>query len=80
MRFRKFVLWHTGMMIVFFTLAVKRKNLIVNILGNVLVIALDSILAGIQALHLEYYEMFSRFYEGGGRPFVPVTLKKINNN
>ena len=33
-------------------------------------------LVGIQVLRLEFYEMFSRFYEGGGRPFVPVTSRR----
>ena len=80
LRVGAFVLVHAGMMMVVFSLAGESENLFVIILGNVLVIALEGLLTGIQALRLEYYEMFSRFYEGGGRPFVPVTLKKINNN
>ena len=46
------------------------------ILGNVLVIALEGLLTGIQALRLEYYEMFSRFYEGGGTAYKPIRLQK----
>lgn len=36
---------------------------------------LEALLVAIQVLRLEYYEMFSRFYEGDGKPFVPF-LKK----
>ena len=53
----------------------------VIILGNALVIVLEGLLTGIQVLRLEYYEMFSRFYEGDGKPFTPVTLhKQIHTN
>ena len=35
----------------------------------------------IQVLRLEFYEMFGRFYQSGGKPFTPSmveTGKKIN--
>lgn len=79
LRVGAYVLVHAGMMMVVFSLAGESENLFVIVLGNVLVIALEGLLTGIQVLRLEYYEMFSRFYEGGGRPFVPATLKKINH-
>ena len=47
----------------------------VIVLGNVFVAWLEALLVAIQVLRLEYYEMFSRFYEGDGKPFVPF-LKK----
>ena len=47
----------------------------VSVLGNVFVACLEALLVAIQVLRLEYYEMFSRFYEGDGKPFVPF-LKK----
>jgi V/A-type H+-transporting ATPase subunit I len=34
---------------------------------------LEGFLVGIQALRLEFYEMFGRFYEPGGKPFTPIT-------
>lgn len=70
LRVGAFVLVHAGMMMVVFSLAGESRNLIVILLGNVLVIALEGLLTGIQALRLEFYEMFSRFLEGDGRPFV----------
>ena len=59
---------------VVFSLAGAHENIFVIILGNILVIALEGLLTGIQALRLEYYEMFSRFYSGEGRPYEPVKL------
>ena len=51
-------------------------NPVVVILGNALIIALEGLLSGIQGLRLEFYEMFSRCYKGGGRKFVAFDLKK----
>ena len=36
---------------------------------------LEGMLVGIQVLRLEFYEMFSRFYDGDGKPFEPVKVK-----
>ena len=80
LRVGAFVLVHAGMMMVVFSLAGENENIFVIILGNVLVIALEGLLTGIQALRLEYYEMFSRFFEGSGTGFEPITLKKQSNN
>lgn len=76
LRVGAFVLVHAGMMMVVFSLAGANENIFVIILGNILVIALEGLLTGIQALRLEYYEMFSRFYEGGGTPYLPIKLNK----
>ena len=80
LRVGAYVLVHAGMMMVVFSLAGENENLFVIILGNILVIVLEGLLTGIQVLRLEYYEMFSRFYEGDGEPFTPVTLQKINKH
>lgn len=76
LRVGAFVLVHAGMMMVVFSLAGENENLFVIILGNILVIALEGLLTGIQALRLEYYEMFSRFYTGGGTAFRPIRIEK----
>jgi V/A-type H+-transporting ATPase subunit I len=44
---------------------------IVFVVGNVLAFALEALVAGVQALRLEYYELFSRIFTGEGRPFRP---------
>lgn len=72
LRVGAFVLVHAAMMTVVFEIA--KGNLIVIVLGNILVMALEGLLTGIQALRLEFYEMFSRFYEGEGRPFESIRL------
>lgn len=77
LRVGAFVLVHAGMMMVVFSLAGGGSNIPVVIIGNVLVIALEGLLTGIQALRLEYYEMFSKFFEGSGRPFKAI---KLNEN
>lgn len=44
------------------------------ILGNVLVIVLEGLSAGIQSLRLNYYEFFSRYFTGKGVAYEPVGL------
>jgi V/A-type H+-transporting ATPase subunit I len=39
------------------------------VIGNVVVLVLEGAIVGIQALRLEYYEGFARFFHGDGRPF-----------
>ncbi len=74
-----FALSHAGMMGVVLTLAGYESgspNWIIVVLGNVLVMGLEGLVVGIQVLRLEYYEMFSRFYKGTGKPFVAFSKKK----
>jgi V/A-type H+-transporting ATPase subunit I len=49
-------------------------SLLVIILGNIIAIVLEGIIASVQALRLEYYEFFSKFYSGNGQPFEPFRL------
>ena len=70
-----FVLSHAGMMLVVYTLAEMVGGfgeIIVLILGNVFVMCLEGLIVGIQVLRLEFYEMFSRYYEGNGIPFKTI--------
>lgn len=70
-----FVLSHAGMMFVVMTLREMAgpAGFLVMILGNIFVMALEGLIVGIQTLRLQYYEMFSRYYEGGGKKFIPTT-------
>ncbi|MFJ7751109.1 V-type ATPase 116kDa subunit family protein [Arthrobacter sp. NPDC097144] len=45
--------------------------ILVFIFGNILTFALEGLVAGIQALRLEYYELFSRVFQDEGRRFQP---------
>ncbi|MDR3239653.1 MAG: ATPase [Clostridiales bacterium] len=75
-----FALSHAGMMSVVrlmsHTAMDNSYNLIAMILGNILVIAMEGLIVGIQVLRLEFYEMFSRFFEGGGRAFESYRSRK----
>ena len=44
---------------------------VIFLVGNALAFALEGLVAGIQALRLEYYELFSRIFDSEGRPFQP---------
>ncbi len=72
-----FVLSHASMMLVVMALAEQVSSSaapIVIILGNIFVMGIEGLLVGIQTLRLEFYEIFSRFYSGDGKPFVPVKI------
>ncbi|MBN2049005.1 MAG: ATPase V [Spirochaetales bacterium] len=47
---------------------------IILILGNILVIGLEGLSAGIQSLRLNYYEFFSKYFSGSGRAYNPLSL------
>lgn len=70
-----FVLSHAGMMLVVYTLAEMVGGAgywIVLVIGNAFVMCLEGLIVGIQVLRLEFYELFSRYYEGNGKPFVSM--------
>jgi V/A-type H+-transporting ATPase subunit I len=76
---------HVSLMIAFFSIAQMVSgssggytvgSYLVLIAGNVLVILLEGLSAGIQSLRLNYYEFFSKYFSGSGRAYAPVTLKK----
>ena len=76
LRVGAFVIVHASMMMVVFTLAGTPNNMLVVILGNIVVICLEALLSAIQGIRLEFYEMFSRCYKGGGRKFTAFNIKK----
>ena len=47
------------------------------VVGNAVAFALEGLVAGIQALRLEYYELFSRVFVGQGRTFRPWHLRVL---
>ncbi len=79
LRVGAFALNHAGMMsvVVMFMMRLSAGGSVaVAIFGNALVIGLEGLIVGIQVLRLGFYEMFSRFYDGDGREFKPITEKK----
>ncbi|WP_285571868.1 V-type ATPase 116kDa subunit family protein [Actinoallomurus iriomotensis] len=49
----------------------------VFVAGNLLAFALEGLVVAVQALRLEYYELFSRVFQAQGRPFRPWRLPVI---
>lgn len=49
-------------------------SILVIIGGNLVALVLEGIVASVQALRLEYYEFFSKFFSGAGKPFKPFCL------
>ena len=52
-------------------------NIVVTMIGNGIVIVLEGLIVGIQVLRLEYYELFSRFYQGDGKEYEPIQIEEI---
>ncbi|NPA04916.1 MAG: hypothetical protein GXO09_02320 [Crenarchaeota archaeon] len=48
---------------------------IIYLIGNILTFGLEAIIAFAHTLRLHFYEMFSKFYEGGGIPYEPVVVR-----
>jgi len=73
-----FAVSHAGMMHVVLQLSqgAAGRNWVILILGNVLVLVIEGLLVGIQVLRLDFYEIFSRFYTGGGRRFAPNRIRE----
>jgi V/A-type H+-transporting ATPase subunit I len=73
-----FVLSHAGMMLVVMTLmegVTTAAKPLVLVIGNLFVMAMEGMIVAIQIIRLEFYEVFSRFYEGDGKPFEPIQVK-----
>ncbi len=80
LRIGGFILSHAGLMLVVNVLADMTGGgagyILVQILGNAFVTGVEGFLVGIQVLRLEFYELFSRFFKGGGKPFRPAAITK----
>lgn len=73
-----FILSHAGMMLVVTSLMEMvggSGSILVLIFGNIFVMALEGMIVGIQVLRLQFYELFSRYYEGNGVAFQTLNLK-----
>ncbi len=83
LRVGAYAISHASMMYVVFTLsqmANGSQNLVVIIIGNIIVMGIEGLLVGIQCLRLEFYEVFGRFYSGGGRPYSPIIIDYKSRN
>ncbi|MCW8907392.1 MAG: V-type ATP synthase subunit I [Sedimenticola sp.] len=77
LRVAAFSLNHVALAIAVFTLADMMEGTghwLMVIGGNLFILVLEGAIVTIQALRLEYYEGFSRFFSGDGKEFKPLTL------
>ncbi len=83
-RVAAFALAHVGLFIAVFSLVemvmVKGGvsgviySTLILIVGNAVIIALEGMIVTIQAIRLEYYEFFGKFFMGGGVAYKPIGL------
>ena len=77
LRLAAFSLNHVALAIAIFTLGGMLHATgywVTVVLGNVFILVLEGGIVAIQAIRLEYYEGFSRFFSGDGRAFQPLAL------
>lgn len=76
-----FALNHVGLFIAFHTMAdiigTAAGSVLMFILGNVLILALEGLIVFIQGLRLIYYELFSKYYVGEGIQFEGIQVKAM---
>lgn len=77
-----FALAHGGLSLAVYTLAgIVRDttggaiwSAVIIVLGNLLILALEGLIVFVQCMRLEYYEFFSKFFEGGGKRYSPFRV------
>jgi len=82
LRVAAFGLAHVGLSMATFALADQLLPLplgvvlaaLVHLLGNLVILILEGLVVSIQAVRLEFYEFFGKFFRGGGVPFTPLAL------
>ena len=81
-RIAAFALAHAGLFLAIFELSHTLKNVgggslsvLTIIFGNILIILLEGMVVGIQALRLNYYELFSKFFMMGKQAYKPLTME-----
>jgi V/A-type H+-transporting ATPase subunit I len=75
LRVGAFALAHAGLSVAVVGLAEASSGigtLVVLIIGNLFIIALEALVVGIQTTRLVLFEFFVRFLHGAGRPFRPL--------
>ncbi|MGE5197367.1 MAG: V-type ATP synthase subunit I [Deltaproteobacteria bacterium] len=75
MRIAAYAITHASLFVVVFELSrgLKGAALVGIILGNILIILLEGLIASVQSLRLNYYEFFSKFFISGKEVYKPLT-------
>jgi V/A-type H+-transporting ATPase subunit I len=82
-RVAAFSLAHAGLFVAVFSLVDMVKgssggviySALILVLGNALIIALEGLVVTVQAIRLEYYEFFSKFFVAGGVAYKPISTE-----
>lgn len=53
---------------------------IVFLIGLVFIVGFEGLIVGIQTMRLTYYEIFGKFFNGGGKRFEPLSLHPAEND
>ncbi len=82
-RLAAYAMSHAALLVATFMIAAEVRHLslggsalsvLVIIAGNLVALVLEGVVASVQALRLEYYEFFGKFFSGSGRAFEPFRL------
>ena len=76
-----FAVAHGGLSLAIFSLAGTEPNVkfwIVILIGNIIIVGLEGLIVGIQTMRLHYYELFGKFFTGGGMRFEPLKVTSSN--
>ena len=75
-----FALNHAGLFMAFKVMAEmvpgEITKFIILVLGNILILTLEGLVVFIQGLRLQYYEMFSKYFDGDGVAYDPLKIEK----
>jgi len=82
-RLAAFALAHAGLSLAIFEIMDMARGLpggpvwvaVVFVLGTLLVLVLEGLIVAIQSMRLQYYEFFSKFFQGDGWRYEPFSLK-----
>ncbi len=82
LRVAAFGLAHVGLSLAVFAVADKVQDaplgmlwvVLVQVTGNLIIVALEGLVVTVQTVRLEFYEFFSKFFRGGGVEYRPLTL------
>lgn len=73
-----FALNHAGLFLAFMVMAKMTSNVVLQVIilliGNIIILVLEGLIVFIQGLRLEYYEMFSKYFRGGGKSYSPIKI------
>lgn len=83
LRVAAFGLAHAGLFMAVFAVAAEVRQLpfgpfwvtFVHVAGNLVILVLEGLVVSIQAIRLEFYEIFSKFFRGGGVAYNPLVFE-----